>query len=146
VSRFLTFKTAGLSFAAGFDDVLRIIAAADTEISPAPGFPPYMPGTAAIEGEAVPVIDTAKRFGIGDKVTGEHSCCILSRLDPSSGMSGRYEVCAVLVDEVTGIIEADRLSPPPALNSDSYARYMKGTIIMENITYYVISPELLASS
>ncbi|MCR5122977.1 MAG: chemotaxis protein CheW [Ruminococcus sp.] len=146
MSRYLTFKTAGSSFAAEFADVLRIVASADAEISPAPGFPPYMPGTAAIDGEAMPVIDTAKRFGIGERVTGERSCCILSRLDPSSGMSGRYEICAVLVDEVTGIIETEELSPPPALNSDSYSRYMKGTFIDSGVTYYVISPELLASS
>lgn len=145
MSAYLTFKTAELCFAADFDDVIRILAAGEAAVTPAPNFPAYMPGTAAIDGEAVPVIDTSLRFGLGGGVTGARACCILSRLDPSSGLTDRYGKCAVLVDEVTGIIRADKLSPPPALNSESFSRYMKGTFISEGVTYYVISPELLAS-
>ena len=145
MSTYLTFRTAGLLFAAEFSDIIRIVAAEDTAVTPAPNFPPYMPGTAAIDGEAVPVIDSAARFGLAEHVTGERACCILSRLDPSSGMTDRYTKCAVLVDEITGIQEADKLSPPPALNTESFAKYMKGTFITDNTTYYVISPDLMAS-
>ena len=145
MSTYLTFRTAELFFAAEFGDIIRIVAAEDAAVTPAPNFPAYMPGTAAIDGEAVPVIDTAVRFGLAERVTGERACCILSRLDPTSGMTDRYEKCAVLVDEVTGITEAGILSPPPALNRESFMKYMKGTFIDHGTTYYVISPELLAS-
>lgn len=145
MSTYLTFRTGELSFAAEFTDVIRIIAMEDLAVTPAPNFPAYMPGTAAIDGEAVPVIDTAVRFGLGEGISGERACCILSRLAPDAKLPERFEKCAVLVEEVTGITEADKLSPPPALNSDSYAKYMKGSLISDGVTYYVISPELLAS-
>ena len=145
MSTYLTFKTGELSFAVGFADVIRIIALEDIAVTAAPNFPEYMPGTAAVDGEAVPVIDTAVRFGLGGSISGQRACCILSRLAPDAKLPGRYDKCAVLVEEVTGITEADELSPPPSINSESFARYMKGTFISEGVTYYVISPELLAS-
>lgn len=140
---YLTFKTSGVNFAAELTDIIRIIPSGEAAVSPAPNFPPYMPGTAAIEGEAVPVIDTAVRFGLGDRVTGQRACCILSRLDPSSGFAERYSTCAILVDEVTGMQSAEKLSHVPALNIESFAKYLKGTFIESNTTYYVISPELI---
>ena len=143
MSTYLTFMTAGVSFGAELSDVIRIIPSHEAAVSPAPNFPAYMPGTAAIDGEAVPVVDTAARFGLGEKITGQRACCILSRLDHSSGMADRYDRCAVLVDEVTGIVSSEGLSHAPALNSESFARYVKGTFIDNNVTYYVITPELL---
>ena len=140
---YLTFMTGGVSFAAELSDVIRIIPAEEAVISPAPNFPPYMPGTAAIDGEATPVIDTAIRFGLGERVTGKRACCILAALDHSSGLAERYERCAALVDEVSGIVNSESLSPAPALNSESFAKYIKGTFIADGVTYYAVSPELL---
>ena len=140
---YLTFVTGGVSFAAELSDVIRIIPAEEAAVTPAPNFPSYMPGTAVIDGEATPVIDTAVRFGLGEKVTGRRACCILTALDHSSGLAERYERCAALVDEVSGIVNSDSLSPAPALNSDSFAKYIKGTFIADGVTYYAVSPELM---
>lgn len=141
---YLTFKTAGVYFACDFDDIIRIEAAAGTTVTPAPAFPEYMPGTYVSDGEVMPVIDTAIRFGLGGGVTGSYSCFIVAKLSEGS-MSGHYSRCAALADEVCGSVRLEsELNPPPAVNSESFARYVKGTFVSDDVTYYVITPQLLA--
>lgn len=139
---YLTFKTAGVDFACDFDDIIRIEAAADKTVTAAPSFPEYMPGTYVSEGEVVPVIDTARRFGLGRRVRGEYSCFIVAKM--TEGLDGRYDRCAALTDEVCGSVKLEEeLSPPPAVNSESFAKYVSGTFVHDGKIYYVITPGLL---
>ncbi len=141
---YLIFKTAGVDFACDFDDIIRIEAAAGKEVTVAPAFPDYMPGTYLSDGEVIPVIDTAKRFGLGDRVTGDHRCFIVARL--TEGLEGRYDRCAALADEVCGSVKLDgELSPPPAVNSESFARYVSGTFVNDGKIFFVIAPGLLCT-
>lgn len=143
----LLFRTGGISFACDFSDVIKIEPAADIKLTPAPGFPDYMPGTAEIEGAVAPVIDTARRFGLGDGISGTRSCYILARTDlegsdAEEGFS-RYDRCAALVDEICGSETIDEIAPPPTVNEDSYSRYLKGVYTRDGETVYVISPHKL---
>ncbi len=139
---YLTFKTAGVDFACDFDDVIRIEAADGKAVTAAPSFPDYMPGTYVSEGEAIPIIDTSRRFGLGGGVKGAYSCFIVAKL--TEGLEGRYEKCAALVDEVCGSVRLEsELAPPPAVNSESFARYVSGMFVSDGKTYYVITPQLL---
>ena len=143
----LLFKTGGISFACEFSDVLKIEAAVDRKVTPAPGFPDYMPGTVEIEGTVAPVIDTALRFGLGDGITGDRSCFILTRVDLDGVADAkayeRFDRCAALVDEVCGSDKTDEILPPPSVNVDSYSRYLKGVYTKDGETVYVISPHKL---
>ncbi|MBQ1538465.1 MAG: chemotaxis protein CheW [Ruminococcus sp.] len=143
----LLFKTGGISFACEFSDVLKIEPAVGRRLTPAPGFPAYMPGTVELEGSVAPVIDTSLRFGLGNGITGLRSCFILTRVDLEGAENAeqfeRYDRCAALVDEVSGSDKVDELLPPPAVNAESYSRYLKGVYTKNGETIYVISPHKL---
>lgn len=140
---YLTFKTSGVYFACDFEDVIRIEAAVGKQVTPAPAFPEYMPGTYVSDGEVLPVIDTAVRFGLSFGVVGDYSCFIVTDLSEDS-LDGRYGKCAALADEVCGSVRLEgELNPPPSVNSESFARYVKGTFVDDGNTYYVITPQLL---
>ncbi len=139
----MLFKTAGVDFACDFDSIIRIDAASSADITPAPSFPDYMSGTVVLDGEIVPVVDTAKRFGLGSLQKGSHSCFILARLDDSE-LKKSYDKLAAWVDEINGSAKVSSISPPPALNDESFSEYVAGTFLYEDRTYYVITPEKLA--
>lgn len=143
----LLFRTAEVIFACEFQDIIKIEPAADLRLTPAPGFPDYMPGTTEIEGIVAPVIDTSVRFDLGEGINGERSCVILTSIDlegakDTSGFE-RFDRCAVLVDEVYSSETIEELMPPPMVNDDSYSRYLKGVFVIDGETVYVISPQKL---
>lgn len=144
---YLIFRTAEVAFACDFADVIKIEPADGHKITPAPGFPEYMPGTAELDGAIAPVIDTAARFGLGGRTDGRRSCFILAGIDRKGSEqlteSASYDRCAVLVDEVCGSETVGRLLPPPAVNSESFSRYLKGVFTANGETVYVVSPEKL---
>jgi purine-binding chemotaxis protein CheW len=136
---FLIFKTSGRSFACAFEDILHIEAARGIEITPAPEFPPYMPGTAVIDGEVMPVIDAALRFGFEIIENRERSCFIVSELS----RGGEYKKCALLADEAAGSVQIDGedILSPPDVNEDSFVSYVSGMFQSGGETCYIISPE-----
>lgn len=140
VRSFLIFGSAERSFACAFEDILRIEAAG--EITPAPGFPEYMPGTAVIDDEIIPVIDAAKRFGLPDSGDRSRSCFIVTFTDGNSELGGRYRKCALLADTVNGSVQCEEsdILPPPEINADSFVRYVSGMIKLKGETCYIISP------
>jgi purine-binding chemotaxis protein CheW len=140
---YLIFKSAQRNFACAFEDILRIEAAATIEITPVPGFPDYMPGTAIIDGEVLPIIDAAKRFGLEGECERRHSCFITTFTDESSSLSGEYKKCALLADSVEGSVQKneDEILPPPDINKDSFVEYISGVFISGNETFYIISPK-----
>lgn len=137
---FLLFKADGRKFACAFEDILRIEAAG--EITPTPGFPDYMPGTASADGELMPVIDAAKRFGLSSHGDRSHSCFIVTFTDGEGELGGRYKKCALLADEVSGSVQCaeEEVLPPPDINADSFVRYISGMIRINGETCYIISP------
>lgn len=139
---FLIFKVSGRSFACAFEDIVRIEAARDAEITPAPGFPKYMPGTAVIDGEVMPVIDAAKRFGLNETGNRERSCFIVAQTETENGIGGEYKKCALLADEAAGSVqkEEDEILSPPDVNADSFVRYVSGMFLTDGETCYIISP------
>lgn len=139
---YLLFRTAGTLFACDFDDIIRIVPTAGISVAPAPSFPKYMTGTAAIDGEVIPIIDSALRFGMDTDSKRAYSCYILSNTDRDSQTVGDkvYKKCALLVDEVCGSANTDALLPSPAVNADSYARYVTGSFLYEGEVCYVITP------
>ncbi len=149
MSNFLLFKTAGILFACAFEDIIRIVPAAGAELTPAPAFPDYMPGTAVIESEVLPVIDSSLRFGMKSKSDRSYSCMIISSIEKGSEIAGegdlaeRYGKCALIVDEVCGSYETDALMPPPAVNKESFAKYVANTFICNDEICYVIKPSLV---
>lgn len=140
VRSFLIFGAADRSFACAFEDILRIEAAG--EITPAPGFPDYMPGTAVIDGEIIPIIDAAKRFGLSAGGDRSRSCFIVTFTDGSGELGGRYKKCALLADTVKGSVQCGEsdILPPPEINADSFVRYVSGMIKLADETCYIISP------
>lgn len=140
VRSFLIFGSADRRFACAFEDILRIEAAG--EITPAPGFPDYMPGTAEIDEEIIPVIDAAKRFGLPVSGDRSRSCFIVTFTDGIGELGDKYRRCALLADTVSGSVkcEESEIMPPPEINADSFVRYVSGMIKLEGETCYIISP------
>jgi purine-binding chemotaxis protein CheW len=137
---YLIFKSAGRTFACAFEDILRIEAA--SEITPAPGFPDYMPGTAVVDGEVMPVIDAAKRFGLSGECERSHSCFIAAFSDGEGEQAEKYRRCALLADSVEGSVRCteEEILPPPDINEDSFVRYVDGMFLKDGAACYIISP------
>ena len=118
------------------------------EITPVPGFPDYMPGTAEIDGEITPIIDAAKRFGLGEAGDRTRACYIVADIGSESDeLSGqdkdeRYIKCALLADAINGSVQCadEDLLPPPEINADSCVKYVTGTLEVNGATCFVISP------
>ena len=133
------------------DSILRIEPVAGggaAEITPVPGFPDYMPGTAEIDGEITPIIDAAKRFGLGEAGDRTRACYIVADIGSESDeLSGqdkdeRYIKCALLADAINGSVQCadEDLLPPPEINADSCVKYVTGTLEVNGATCFVISP------
>ena len=153
MKNFLLFTVSNRSFACAFEDILRIEPAAGggaAEITPVPGFPDYIPGTAEIDGEITPIIDAAKRFGLGEAGDRTRACYIVADIGSESGELGdqdkdkdeRYMKCALLADAINGSVQCadEDLLPPPEINADSCVKYVTGTLEVNGATCFVISP------
>lgn len=151
MKNFLLFTVSNRRFACAFEDILRIEPATEggaAEITPVPGFPDYMPGTAEIDGEITPIIDAAKRFGLGEAGDRTRACYIVADIGSESDeLSGqdkdeRYIKCALLADAINGSVQCadEDLLPPPEINADSCVKYVTGTLEVNGATCFVISP------
>lgn len=140
---FLTFKSGGIMLACDFEKIVRIEPVSGSVITPAPGFPSYMPGTAAVGGEIMPVINSALRFGFDDTGDKTRACFITAEFEKDeSGEFSQYGKCALTADEVTGSVRLDEeeLLPPPSINEESFAKYLSGAFRYLDSTYYIIDP------
>jgi len=107
-----------------------------------------MPGTAEIDGEITPIIDAAKRFGLGEAGDRTRACYIVADIGSESdelsgqGRDERYIKCALLADAINGSVQCadEDLLPPPEINADSCVKYVTGTLEVNGATCFVISP------
>lgn len=136
---FLVFEVTGETFAVETSEVVEIVKYAAP--TPVPEFPAYVSGIAAIKGRTIPVINTAVRFKFEDM--GEHprKCIIIAKINGEQ----EREV-GILADDVRKIrnVEADKVLPPPDVNSEAFTRYIKGMFIRTNSQpCFVVSPQLM---
>lgn len=134
--KYLIFYVDEHRFSLRFEDVKVIIAA--EKPSPIPDFPDYVQGLVTTAyGDTVPVIDLRKRFNYTDKAFSDRDCIIVTAGEKKVGL---------LCDRIEEFIEVDdeKISPPPDLNEEANARFIKGEFLMaDKSTCYILTPELV---
>lgn len=102
-------------------EVLRV-----TDITPVPGVPPYVLGIINLRGNVVTVLDTRRRFGLGEKGHDELSRVVIIETDD--------HVVGLLVDSVAEVVylRASEIEAAPNVGSDETAKYIQGVHSHDN--------------
>lgn len=132
--KYLIFYSDNRKFLLDFEDIKIIIPA--RELEPIPDFPDYVTGLLTYEGVPVPVINLRTRFGYEQKEITDRDCIIITTGEKSVGL---------LCDRIDGFAELDKdkILPPPDLNEEASARFLKGEFLLGSTPCYVLSPELI---
>ncbi|MDP2809057.1 MAG: CheW domain-containing protein [Rhodocyclaceae bacterium] len=100
--QFLFATAGGCRFCLRLGDVERLLPL--MQIQPVPDAPPYLAGIMNLAGEAVPVIDLARRLGLGDSPAYHLDNPVL--LARAGGPGGR--LAGLVVDDVLGVKRVPR--------------------------------------
>lgn len=132
--KYLIFYSDKRKFLLDFEDIKIIIPAKMPE--PIPDFPSYVMGLLTYEGAPVPIINLRTRFGYEPKEITDRDCIIITAGEKSVGL---------LCDKIDGFaeFEKDKILPPPDLNEEASARFLKGEFLLDSTPCYVLSPELI---
>ena len=98
-SKYLTFLLNGETYAVSIHKVKEIIEFG--EVTPIPLMPDFICGTINLRGRAVPVIDLAKRLGLGGADVSRHTCFIIVELQTEDELMN----IGVRVDGVSRVID-----------------------------------------
>ncbi len=100
------------------------------DIHPLPEAPPYIKGLINIRGQALPLVDLNKKFGLEDE--SKNNFAIIVEINDS--------LVAIAVDEVKEIRTFEKVEPPPALIT---VPFISGIINLANRMIIQIRPENL---
>ncbi len=142
---FLVFQVSGETFAIETEQISEIVRYKG--LTPVPEFPDYVSGVAAVGERTVPVINAARRFRYEDMGIHPRKCIVIAFAGPADESGVRREI-GLLADNVVKIrdVQADKVLPPPEVNSEAFTRYVKGSFIRSNGTpCFIVSPELMMS-
>jgi len=96
-------------------EVLRL-----TEIAPVPGAPDYVLGIINLRGNVVTVIDSRKRFGLGDKESDDSTRIVI--------IESESQVVGIMVDSVAEVVDLreSEIDTAPNIGNDDSAKYIQG--------------------
>ena len=119
---YLTFSLAEEYFAVSVSNVMHILEM--TKITKVPHCPDYMMGIINLRGAVVPVIDTRKKFGIGEAVISQNSCILVLNLE----LEGEAITIGALVDSVREVeeINDNQIKPAPSVGSRYKSEFIDG--------------------
>lgn len=96
-------------------EVLRM-----TEIAPVPGAPDYVLGIINLRGNVVTVIDSRKRFGLGEAEADDSTRIVIIEADK--------HVVGILVDSVAEVVDlsTSEIDAAPNVGNDDSSKYIQG--------------------
>ncbi len=96
-------------------EVLRM-----TEIAPVPGAPDYVLGIINLRGNVVTVIDSRKRFGLGEADVDDSTRIVIIEADK--------HVVGILVDSVAEVVDlqTSEIDAAPNVGNDDSSKYIQG--------------------
>ena len=105
-------------------EVLRM-----TEIAPVPGAPHYVLGIINLRGNVVTVIDTRRRFGLGDVDHDDETRIVI--------VEANNNVVGILVDSVAEVVDlkSSEIETAPNVGNDESSKYIQGVSSRENINF-----------
>jgi len=91
-------------------------------ITRVPGAPSYIKGVINFHGNVIPVIDVARRLGIGETATGHDSRIVVIETET--------EVVGLLAEGVSSVtrLSPSSVMPPPAIAAGIAAEYLEGVV------------------
>lgn len=115
-------------------EVLRM-----TEIAPVPGAPDYVLGIINLRGNVVTVIDTRKRFGLGEKEADDATRIVI--------IESENQVVGILVDSVAEVIELheSEVESAPNVGNDESSKYIQGVSSKEKELLILVDVDKLLS-
>ena len=101
-------------------EVLRI-----TEIAPVPGAPDYVLGIINLRGNVVTVIDTRRRFALGEREVDDNTRIIIIEVEG--------QVIGLLVDSVAEVVylRGSEVESAPDVGNDESSKYIQGVVTRE---------------
>ncbi len=134
----VVFRVGGQEFAFNVFHVQRILRYEAP--APLPKAPAFLEGVVQVQGVVVPVIDLRKRFELRDAPQREETRTVVLESD---GM-----VVAVVVDAVLEVlrVNAQTVSPPPAVVRGLAAEYIQGIISQGGRTIILLQTARLLTS
>jgi purine-binding chemotaxis protein CheW len=94
------------------------------EVTPVPGTPPTVAGVTNVRGTPTPVIDLARKFGLGSRAPGRLTCILVVE----ALLGGAVAVVGLKVEavrEVLDVAPADH-SPAPSFGADVRVDFLHG--------------------
>ena len=115
-------------------EVLRM-----TEIAPVPGAPHYVIGIINLRGSVVTVIDTRRRFGLGDVENDDETRIVI--------VEANNNVVGILVDSVAEVVDlkVSDIETAPNVGNDESSKYIQGVSSRENELLILVDVNKLLS-
>ena len=115
-------------------EVLRM-----TEIAPVPGAPHYVIGIINLRGNVVTVIDTRRRFGLGDVEHDDETRIVI--------VEANNNVVGILVDSVAEVVDlkTSEIETAPNVGNDESSKYIQGVSSRENELLILVDVNKLLS-
>lgn len=115
-------------------EVLRM-----TEIAPVPGAPHYVLGIINLRGNVVTVIDTRRRFGLGDVEHDDETRIVI--------VEANNNVVGILVDSVAEVVDlkSSEIETAPNVGNDESSKYIQGVSSRENELLILVDVNKLLS-
>lgn len=121
---YLSFTLGGEHFAIPVENVQEILSL--PKITKVPHAPLYMRGVINLRGSALPVIDTAIKFGMGQTEQTVHTCIIVLNIL----LEGETIAIGAQVDGVQEVVEIEpgQIGPAPSIGSKYKSAFIKGMV------------------
>jgi len=124
----VTFRLGQHSFAVRVEQIWRVEALADFQITRVPGAAPFLEGLINLRGRVIPVIDLKKRLGLSAEAAYPLKARLLIvEMEP---VGQRDEKVAMIVDTVSDIrwFKTADLLPPPPMVAEISSQYLSGVL------------------
>ncbi len=94
------------------------------EVTPVPGTPPAIAGVTNVRGTPTPVIDLARKFGLGSRPPGRLTCILVVE----ALLGGAVTVVGLKVEAVQEVLDITpgHVAPPPSFGADARVDFLQG--------------------
>lgn len=122
IRQYMTFKLGDEHFALDVAQVREVLEV--SQITRVPTAPDYMRGVVNVRGQATPVVDLRRRFGLPETADTVHTRIIIMELT----LDGEITVLGAVADSVHEVIEIEpaQIDPPPRIAAQWRTEFIQG--------------------